>query len=242
MRILILSGHHRSSVALKLINLVNNSEHKIVGIYIKKITFKRILYEVRRDGLQNVFFKFYFKAIKPIFKYNSIKRNFNNNHISSLFKLNNIPVKSVSTFNIDNIYNADIILYTGGGYVPSSLLSKINVINCHMGILPYYRGIDVVEWPIYLGDLNNIGLTTHFMTRKIDMGNIIKRYFIDISKYNSIDDLRANMLDIMPMLLFESLLYLNEASISQFENDGKTYYKMSPILKNKLSFSYCIDS
>ena len=44
-----------------------------------------------------------------------------------------------------------------------------------MGLLPDYRGMDVVEWPILEKNFKKLGLTTHLMDTGIDTGKIIQK-------------------------------------------------------------------
>ena len=61
----------------------------------------------------------------------------------------------------------------------SGLLRKVllvdleKALNCHMGILPFYRGMDVAQWPILNQDFSNIGLTTHIIDEGVDTGDIL---------------------------------------------------------------------
>ncbi|MCR4414983.1 MAG: hypothetical protein NUV77_21400, partial [Thermoguttaceae bacterium] len=43
----------------------------------------------------------------------------------------------------------DLVAFTGGGLIRPEVLRipRIGVLNCHLGLLPRYRGMDVVEWP-----------------------------------------------------------------------------------------------
>ena len=66
-----------------------------------------------------------------------------------------------------------------------------------MGILPMYRGVDVVEWPILNEDWNNIGLTIHFMVKGIDTGDILKIYHIAVKSNDDIKKLRIRFEPIM---------------------------------------------
>ena len=66
------------------------------------------------------------------------------------------------------------ILYTGGGIVPSSLLSIPNAhfIHIHPGFLPHIRGADCTLWSILL--TGHASATCFHMSPRIDEGNIIK--------------------------------------------------------------------
>ena len=49
--------------------------------------------------------------------------------------------------------------------IKDELLSapKIGILNCHPGLLPYYRGCNCVEWALYNND--KVGNTCHLMTK-----------------------------------------------------------------------------
>jgi len=70
----------------------------------------------------------------------------------------------------------DLVLFTGGGLLRKEVLlhSGQGVLNCHMGILPGYRGRDVVEWPLLEGQFCQVGLTVHFMDEGVDTGDILR--------------------------------------------------------------------
>ena len=46
------------------------------------------------------------------------------------------------------------VIFTGGGILGQPLLetARVGILNCHAGILPKYRGMDVIEWPVLLGN------------------------------------------------------------------------------------------
>ncbi len=77
--------------------------------------------------------------------------------------------------------NPDLIVFTGGGIVRSALLAipSIGILNCHMGILPKYRGSFPFVWAILKNDIKNIGCTVHLMDAGIDTGPIYKKYFLE---------------------------------------------------------------
>ena len=49
---------------------------------------------------------------------------------------------------------------------------KNKIINCHAGDLPFYRGRSVLNW-VLVNDEKYFGITTHFIDKKIDKGDII---------------------------------------------------------------------
>ena len=69
----------------------------------------------------------------------------------------------------------DVIAFTGGGLIRKDALSipSIGVLNCHSGILPHYRGMDVVEWALAEEHFDQVGLTLHLMDSGVDTGPIL---------------------------------------------------------------------
>jgi hypothetical protein len=67
----------------------------------------------------------------------------------------------------------DAVFFTGGGMIRKPVLDRAGagVVNCHMGPLPKYRGMDVIEWPVLLGE--GCEVTCHFMDEGLDTGPIL---------------------------------------------------------------------
>lgn len=126
-------------------------------------------------------------------------------------------------------------LFTGGGILSDKLLSCFSkgILNPHFGILPQYRGMDVIEWPFLFHDKKNIGITVHFMTAGIDEGEILLSY--KGRDGTDIKSLRYEFESYSPYLLVEALakhLATNSALKQKFE-DGLRYYVLSPSLYRK---------
>ena len=86
-----------------------------------------------------------------------------------------------------------VVAFTGGGLIRGEILSRAGdgVLNCHMGILPDYRGMDVVEWPLLEGRPDCVGLTVHFMAAGVDTGDILTTRRIEPHAGEDIHDLRG---------------------------------------------------
>lgn len=71
----------------------------------------------------------------------------------------------------------DLIIFTGGGLIRQNILQipKYGVLNCHTGILPAYRGMDVVEWTALENAIEKtgFGVSLHYMDRGVDTGPIL---------------------------------------------------------------------
>lgn len=51
-------------------------------------------------------------------------------------------------------------------------LPRLTTINCHAGMLPYYRGRNILNWAL-INDEKSFGITVHFVDEGIDTGDII---------------------------------------------------------------------
>lgn len=96
----------------------------------------------------------------------------------------------------------DFIFMMGGGILNDEIIgvARKGVLNSHPGLLPWIRGVHVVENAI-LREIP-IGITCHFIDKGIDTGPIIKRYTLPIADTDTIDILRekANILECCVML------------------------------------------
>ncbi|MEZ5757430.1 MAG: formyltransferase family protein [Emcibacteraceae bacterium] len=244
-KIVVISPNPYSRYTLSVLYLLERNDIKIQGVILNKIlNLKRIKSEISRDGVRLIR-KIYRKLILK----SAENPTTNNDNIITYMQKNSMNFVSIPEFcqerNIDLIKTSDInnlqaenfikerqpncIIFTGGGLIRENIIkhSGRGVINCHMGILPIYRGMDVVQWPILRGDFNNIGLTTHLMDKSIDTGDIIKRRNIEAKKFSSIGEMRNSMERQMPEFIVNSSIQLlnNEVVLeAQKEDEGKQYF------------------
>jgi methionyl-tRNA formyltransferase len=129
----------------------------------------------------------------------------------------------------------DLVAFTGGGMIRKDLLSipRLGILNCHCGILPLYRGMDVVEWPATEGRLHDIGIgmTLHFMNEGLDTGPILLRRRIELERGCSFDTIRERIGPEMVNLMLEGIRGLRDGTIeteTQALSDGRQYYVMHP--------------
>lgn len=126
-------------------------------------------------------------SIKAKIVFNQIKLNKSFDHYDKILitdkKITNFAIKFKKIINyseiskITNIFKKDIFLIISLGWnkrIQSSLVlkNKFKIINCHSGILPYYKGLALYRhcWAHYDKEF---GVSIHFIDKKIDSGNII---------------------------------------------------------------------
>jgi folate-dependent phosphoribosylglycinamide formyltransferase PurN len=131
-----------------------------------------------------------------------------------------------------------LIVFTGGGLIRSNILSipSLGIMNCHSGILPRYRGMDVVEWPLLEGDAEQtqIGLTLHYMDRGVDTGPLLLQHHETLRAGDTIEAIRARLEPRMIELVLKGIRGLKSDTLEptpQMVDEGKQYYVMHPRLK-----------
>jgi folate-dependent phosphoribosylglycinamide formyltransferase PurN len=132
----------------------------------------------------------------------------------------------------------DIIAFTGGGLIRKNILelSHWGVLNCHAGLLPRFRGMDVVEWAILEGEdqAPQTGITLHLMDKGVDTGPIVLTHPISLQPGDNLQSLRARFLPAMVQLMLEGLIGLRHGRLSptpQAPSDGRQYFVMHPRLQ-----------
>ncbi len=129
----------------------------------------------------------------------------------------------------------DLLIYAGGGIIRKPLIEipKIGIINAHMGLLPRYRGMNVLEWSLFHGD--QIGVTVHFISEGVDTGPILLQRNIEIENGDTIDSLRDKSLPMSVEMLAETVSGLRTGQIDRIEqrkDEGKQYFVMHDRLKD----------
>jgi methionyl-tRNA formyltransferase len=186
--------------------------YSIECIVVRKFTFSRFKDEFSRDGK---------RLLKKIWKKLVLKEaaySNDSNTIRHFRAENNLTVKSVEEFkklgtaveycnelNDKNVeetlksYSDKIVIFTGGGIIRSNIInvSGDGIINCHMGILPRYKGMDLPEWCILENKTDELGITLHFMDTGIDTGNILRKVKIPLADHEQIKNLRNSFEPIM---------------------------------------------
>ena len=214
---------------------------KIIAIYSLKFTAKRFFYELKRDGIKlftkriwrklvirgdenNYASKISLKKLyKSISNYKDLKKFSRDNKIN-YFKIRDFSeIEKLSA--TDNIFT----VFTGGGLINQITLENLNnkVINTHMGLLPYYKGMDVVESPLLDGRLDAIALNTHLMTEGLDEGPLVQLMSFNPDDYECIDELRNEISAFLPIIALDSLCGLASGRLKPITQDlnlGKQYF------------------
>lgn len=84
-------------------------------------------------------------------------------------------INSESTIQKIREINPDLIIVNGTKIISQKVLNSVpcKFINTHAGITPKYRGVHGTYWALVNDDLENSGVTVHFVDAGIDTGSII---------------------------------------------------------------------
>jgi len=90
---------------------------------------------------------------------------------------------------------------------------RLGVINCHAGMLPFYRGRNVLNWAL-INDESSFGITVHYVDEGIDTGDIIRQEDFPITDEDDYASLLAKAYQGCAQVLNKSLSDIVEGSVS----------------------------
>ena len=199
---------------------------------------KNILRKIGQYGLRS-FGTYAIKRLNPFKKSNDLEKteySFSNltqacqHYDISLFQSRNI--QDTQALNFLKRHKPDLLVYTGGGILRKTLINipTIGVLNAHGGILPKYRGMNVMEWALLYNDIDNIGITVHLIDPGIDTGSILFHKRLKIpNEAKSIQSLRNYFTNASVDALVDGVKLLDAESPSfqpQIREAGKQYFVM----------------
>jgi hypothetical protein len=135
-----------------------------------------------------------------------------------------IPVERVSSFNtpegVEAVRSAqpDLIVVFGTSILRGEILrlARMDILNIHRSILPDYRGGGLPFWVFYNKDFENLGVTIHVCSDKLDGGDIVA-----LERYRLRDDDGIHTLRYKTTLLAIEML---KGVIDQYR-DGTVVYR-----------------
>lgn len=159
--------------------------------------------------------------------------------------LNNVEIIKIDFTNAEMVrghlknYAFDLFILAGCGIVKKGMLDipKLGTINIHMGILPFFRGINVAEWAYFLGE--PVGASVHFVDLGVDTGPILFTERIEIKGPKDIQELRATVNIAQLNLLIKAIKIIIKGPLFKGEvqdsSEGRQFFRMHSYLKNLLS-------
>ena len=122
--------------------------------------------------------------------------------ISALADLPMPRHESVTSANRCTFADDELVIGFGTSIISAATLARAprGILNLHTGWLPDYRGVKSEFWALARGDRGKVGWTLHYMTPRLDDGDIVLRYAVD-AHGRDIGRLRAQiMVDAAPKI------------------------------------------
>ena len=211
-------------------------------ISIDSTSISSVLIQVLNNLLNKKTFKeFYRSSSKVISDYFSFIKKKENKTLSYYSKKHNIPqifaplkFKIGFDYNDQNVlafvkkHQTDVTLISNTGIISGKFLEicTIGLVNIHPGLLPEYRGIDVLYWQLYKFD--TVGTTVHIVDEGVDTGPIIKKKPIKFKGDQNIKEI-ADIVHFEGIKLFAECLDDFASGKVDFEYQDKkmgTVYKL----------------
>ena len=98
----------------------------------------------------------------------------------------------------------DSVLIGGAGLLPEELAKHYKIINSHPGFLPKVKGLDSLKWAI-LNEVEELGVTTHFISENADEGILIDRRIIPLYKEDSFHSFALRQYQVEIQMLVEAV-------------------------------------
>lgn len=99
------------------------------------------------------------------------------------------------------------------------ILDKYTIINAHGSLLPKYRGRTPINWAIINGE-KETGVTVHYVTKKIDAGDIILQKKISIEPNETAGDICEKILPLYPKLITEAVNLIEKGKAPRVPQDN----------------------
>ena len=249
-KVVLIAPSPYSLYSTSMVVLLERKGVEVAGIIIKKFTLGRFLSEYKRDGnrlFQKIWKKLVLKdkAYAETSGYNIVQyRKDKDIKLTSLKELKDKKIIECTDLNSVEIeqflkeINPDAVIFTGGGMIRKTIieLSGNGILNCHMAILPEYKGMDVVEWPVLNNEFDKVGVTVHLIHEGVDTGPILGMQRIDINNMPNFKQLRREFEPIMCDVLSDTAYKYLNGEIAPKEQDktvGKQYFVMHDRLIGK---------
>lgn len=113
---------------------------------------------------------------------------------------------------------------------------RIGVLNAHPGLLPAYRGVDVIPWAIHNGD--PVGISIHFVDPGVDTGDVVAQETIEVRSTDTLSAVKERAGQAAAEHMAETVRRLMAGQeldpVPQRAEDGTQYYRMPLPLREQV--------
>ena len=156
-----------------------------------KISFICVRFDTKDEVLKNYCIKYNIDYLK----YKNI------NSLEFISKVSNYNCDLFVSMSFNQIFKREIID-----------IPKYNIINCHAGKLPFYRGRNILNWAL-INDEKEFGITVHYVDEGIDTGNIILQECYEITDNDNYHTLLKRSYEECANILYKSILLFKNGNV-----------------------------
>lgn len=139
---------------------------------------------------------------------------------------NNIPVLQPEKLKDEDFvselkkYNADLFIIVAFRILPEEVytMPKYGSFNLHGSLLPKYRGAAPIQWALINGE-KETGVTTFFLEKKVDTGNVILKKVIPIEPEDDLGTLHDKMMQTGAEAVAETVSLIGKGNIVPLQQD-----------------------
>ena len=201
------------------------SHFKLSAVFIEKIHYPDPLFN--SDKERKVWKEFFLNRQKIE---DSLLRFSENNHAQNnpkIFKIEKGCLNSNKTLRLIHKFNPAKIIVFGASLLGSKYLHLYPdcILNLHVGLSQYYRGSSCNFWPIHDLKPQLLGATVHFVSKRIDGGNIVIQDTINLEENDSEFVLMVKPIILGTKLMIEAIKGTNTnlAINGKLQNKGNLY-------------------
>ena len=131
--------------------------------------------------------------------------------------------------------NPDLICVVAYGKIlPQKLLElgRLGAINVHASLLPKYRGAAPIQWAVINGD-KKTGITTMYMDKGMDTGDMILKEEIDINENETTGELWDKLSLIGGSLLVKTVRQIEDGTVTRTKQGDN--FTLAPMIKKEMA-------
>ncbi len=115
---------------------------------------------------------------------------------------------------------ADLFVVVAFRILPEAVFSMppLGTVNLHPSLLPRYRGAAPIQWTLINGE-RSTGVTTIFITRKVDAGRIIEQKSVEIAEDETAGTLHDRLAEIGADLLLQTVNKIAAGNVQTHSQD-----------------------
>ncbi|OGH42857.1 MAG: hypothetical protein A3B53_02310 [Candidatus Levybacteria bacterium RIFCSPLOWO2_01_FULL_42_15] len=180
---------------LGLFQKLPDKEFKIIGVTVLKEIYKKgfpyyLLEQYHLWGTLGFISIAVLSFVRNLLDKIQIKNTYSVQSIARIFHVPYVKIDNVNSrkhLAYLRKLNIDIIISSSGQIFKKNLLElpQIACINRHTALLPKYGGVLPVFWAMFYNE-KEFGVSIHFMTPKVDQGNVVYQEIIPLIKNNSL--------------------------------------------------------